>query len=712
MYTKSIGSKLLAKMGYKGGGLGKDGTGMAKPIEVKVRPKNLGLGAGGFDRRSEEELEEERKRACTSTAKTATAKVVKIPDAPPQVQEKVRGGRRECVDELTCPQGWKKDRKQKPKVVYKTAEEIVREATPQKQVIIDMTTAQPRVLTSLDQVHSALLRGSRKLPGASARQLVLRADGRQAIAPEAALKKAVYMPELQYNIRTLVDLLEINLQNLDRKHKNEKEAIERLTREARRLEALAKAESEQRERLRAMNEILSRVRQRIAASQMTPEALAKNFELLQKDYKEEYYVFNLPALALALALPLMRTHLDAWDPASNPSGPVPLLQTWQNVLRPEGDGPKDVQAEIQEPYFRLCYELLLPRLRSFISSRWDPRNADPVIRLFEAFDGVLPPRIQRNLLEYSVLPKLRAAVEAWNPRTDPVPVHSWLHPFLPLLGDQLEPLYIPIRHKLARALQEWHPSDASAYGVLAPWKEVWDSGSMERLLVACIVPKLIGALRQLVINPLQQDPRPFQWVTAWADLLPAHHLAQMFESEFFPKWLVTLHAWLMGRPNFEEVMRWYLGWKSLLPAGLESHPRVEYYLNHALNLMNRAVSGQPLGPILPVPGQSELPPLPEEQPPPPPPPPPPPRPPPPPSEPRPPPPPPVDISLREVVEKIAEEHGLLFMPNPRRHHPGGKQVHSFGKVDVVLDRDVLYALKAGQWVPVSVEELLDMARKM
>ncbi|KAJ0673692.1 putative G-patch domain, R3H domain, R3H domain superfamily protein [Helianthus annuus] len=45
-HTTGFGSRMMAKMGYvDGNGLGKDGTGIAEPIEVIQRPKSLGLGA-------------------------------------------------------------------------------------------------------------------------------------------------------------------------------------------------------------------------------------------------------------------------------------------------------------------------------------------------------------------------------------------------------------------------------------------------------------------------------------------------------------------------------------------------------------------------------------------------------------------------------------------------------------------------------------------
>ena len=68
--------------------------------------------------------------------------------------------------------------------------------------------------------------------------------------------------------------------------------------------------------------------------------------------------------------------------------------------------------------------------------------------------------------------QINRAVQAWEPREEVIPLHTWLHPWLELLGRQLEDLYPTIRFKLATALQAWHPSDSSALTLLSPWHTV------------------------------------------------------------------------------------------------------------------------------------------------------------------------------------------------------------------------------------------------
>lgn len=71
----------------------------------------------------------------------------------------------------------------------------------------------------------------------------------------------------------------------------------------------------------------------------------------------------------------------------------------------------------------------------FYFRNWNARNWSPIVELLDTWAPLLPAWIMSNILEQLVLPRLQAEVEAWNPLTDTLPVHSWLHPWLPLMGN-------------------------------------------------------------------------------------------------------------------------------------------------------------------------------------------------------------------------------------------------------------------------------------
>ena len=93
-----------------------------------------------------------------------------------------------------------------------------------------------------------------------------------------------------------------------------------------------------------------------------------------------------------------------------------------------------------------------------------------------------------ELTDAPVLLQLRRAVEAWEPRLETVPLHAWLHPWLPMLATPLADLYPGIRFKLATALQQWHPSDGSAKELLSPWHQVCVRASDNLKLISVCLP--------------------------------------------------------------------------------------------------------------------------------------------------------------------------------------------------------------------------------
>lgn len=74
-------------------------------------------------------------------------------------------------------------------------------------------------------------------------------------------------------------------------------------------------------------------------------------------------------------------------------------------------------------------------------------------------------------------------------------------------------------------------------------------------------------------------------------MIPVHHFVSLLEGEFFSKWLQVLFSWLANGPDYEEVSRWYLGWKKMIPPEILNHDRIRTQFNIALEAMNKAVTG-------------------------------------------------------------------------------------------------------------------------
>jgi len=366
----------------------------------------------------------------------------------------------------------------------------------------------------------------------------------------------------------------------------------------------------------------------------------------------------------------------------NPLSAKDLFERLKIITYPNEDGI----------YELLMWDIWMPVVRREIMQWPTMKQCDEVINFLESWRKLLPDWLFDNIIEQIVLPLLQKEVEEWNPLTDTVPIHSWLHPWLPLLVDRsLEHLYDPIRHKLSNALTNWHPSDGSAKLILEPWKGVFSAGAMEAFLNINIVPKLVIALQSLIINPHQQCLDVWHWVMSWQEMLSTTVMASMLEKNFFPRWLNVLYNWLSNGSNLDEVSKWYSGWKSMLSSPLLDHPSIKDGLKRALDIMsafssNSNVPVQPFhafyAPIRPqhmtpnasVSAKDTI------------------------SE--------VSINFKQLVERRAEEKGILFIPIANRFHEG-KQVFKLGKQLVHIDRQVLFTLNNNKWTPTSLQALID-----
>nr|GMD75999.1 septin and tuftelin-interacting protein 1 homolog 1-like [Ipomoea batatas] len=641
-HTKGIGMKLLEKMGYKGGGLGKNEQGITAPIEAKLRPKNMGMGFNDYKETKVPALQE------------SEAKSTPLPAQPLESHKREKP--------------WLKQAPKKK--FYITAEELLakkqEQGFDQVQKVFDMRGPQVRVLTNLENLN----------------------------AEEKARENDIPMPELQHNMKLIVDLAELDIQKIDRDLRNERETAVSLQKE--------------KEKLQAQEVHQRKIGEESKEGTLTLDSLVNSFLDLQQRYADDYKLCNLSSIACSYALPLFIRVFQGWDPLQNPTHGLEIVSSWKNLLHDNSFGFSDMAS----PYSQLFMEVVFPAVRIAGTNTWQARDPEPMLRFLDSWEKLLPPVVLHTILDNIVLPKLSAAVDSWDPRRETIPIHSWIHPWLPLLGQKLETCYHTIRCRLESVLHAWHPSDMSAYYILSPWKTVFDPSSWEKLMVRFIVPKLLAVMHEFQVNPANQNLDQFYWVRTWASAIPIHHMLPLMDI-FFNKWQEVLYHWLCSNPNFEEVTKWYLGWKELLPPELLANDHIRYRLNVGLDMMNQATEGmevvQPglrenisylralekrqfetqkkaaaqaqqhastnLSGGLQGEGKESG----------------------------------SELSLKEVIEFHAQQNGLLFKPKPGRIHDG-HQIYGFGSISIIIDslNQKVMAQTEDKWSFVSLEQLLEL----
>ncbi|KAI8825833.1 GC-rich sequence DNA-binding factor-like protein-domain-containing protein [Fimicolochytrium jonesii] len=716
--TSGIAAKMMAKMGYKRGeGLGKYGEGIAAPIDVKLRPTRAGLGL--VDERTDAIKKEQREKALQEDDSDEA-------DRTPAPKKEVRTGQ------------WKQNAR-KPKVAYKSAQELIadQEAVPitttgatQATKILDMTGREVRELANVSEVASS----------------------------SAAFDvTAARLPELRHNVRLLADMAQQDLLQIGRQLRIEQTKRKQLENQQEKIALHVEAERKQTVQLKAVMEIANEcqtyskqftVNFETANLESLVAAFSGPFQKLQTTYFEEYKTYRLDELVVASLTPIVKRLLADWQPLSDPRYGSDAFREWKRLLilpSPShyvngGRGEPDIGSGWMSPYESMMYNLWLPKVRQAINNEWDPKHPDAAIALVEAWhlpptrnnapvdldadndpSVLIPSWLYHNILEQLILPKLVRAIDQWNPAQDPLPVYTWIHPWLPHLADHMEGIFTTIRHKFNVSWRDrkWTPADPSAFETLLPWREIFRPSDMESLVMKAILPKLVETLQKdFSVNPANQDLTPLQNVLTWRPFVPNHLFVHLLETEFFPKWHSVLWTWLCSPGvSGEEITMWYRSWKTqVFPPDLVKETGIAIQFKAGLDMMNRSIEmGGARGPMpampppiaflsetaaaggrvsggaggrsrMGAPGMSAM------------------------------------DSFKDYVERVASEHDLLFAPINRVHPttgkalfrlaPASKAIAGTGGIIGYMDEGVLFIEdENGGWKPIGVEEAMSLAAK-
>jgi len=278
--------------------------------------------------------------------------------------------------------------------------------------------------------------------------------------------------------------------------------------------------------------------------------------------------------------------------------------------------------------------------------------------------------------------------------------------WLPILKKSLECLWAPLRFRLSKALDRWDTCDRWALDALSPWHLVLDPTNWEPL-IAKVLARLERRISEMPVRPDGQDVAPIKDLINWMVVVPADGIARVLHAAFFPHWHAALQEWLrVPTCDYEEVLRWYQGWKQLFPEQLLGEGIIQRHFAHGLVTVRHFMAGSSADIDLEPPPQIQKQPLPQhtgslpasmnsastaaaattiEN---------------------------VTLSLSDYLAEVAGEHSLVFRPKKALHL--GKQVYQFGGVSICLDRNAVYlAPNSGQdtdWQLVSLEHLMAVAK--
>lgn len=747
-HTKGIGMKLLAKMGYKGsGGLGAKSKkktapgsertgGISRPVEVVVRPNNLGLGFGNF--REATKLKANQQIEAEIRGEELPKKRDQNETLEPLGGEKRQSSALPSTDELMKHQSWKRGANQVPRKRQR------RTVVPYKDILEKQTNA-----AIID------MRGPSDATNDT---------GEPPLAQELLHNVSMLLNTHENKLRSTSHFLETSQQklqslesDLDSMKRRKSEGQERILTLKKVLLVVDKIESISKEPDGGGNEVTTKVHSLV-------EELRKSL----KDADRIALQFD-GVLVPTLFGPFIKSHVNEWEPlCDGTEKAASIVESLMNL-----GSSMDDAAVIQERRRSILCRDILPRVKTtYESTKWNPvRDSEAGVHLYESLlktvmnyaavsnetlddTNVFPHNphnvdlrelVSRELIAETVFPKLMCVLGQWKPELKGEQINdgleSWLLPWMPHLDHLtvVSQLSSDLKRKIRSALSclnsgvvENRAFLRSAMSTLGPWKTTLKKEIIHELTSKYIIPRFIKAFSRSTFESNTVEPAWFEVDTLIAmynmSLMPHLEFLSLVEGELLSTWRQELHRRLslQTETNLRQPAKLYATLRDRLlgavgasaTAQLRSDTFVCRIFYTGLKMIQLAAKGKvdALAALAPRTtnyravlarrvkdsrGKNE-----EE----------------------------LErlqaknamefrkrvisrqfgdmATFREVVEDFAREHEVSFRPRTggKGTTEDGKRVFLFGDIPIYLDIDVIFSLQNAKWSPVSIEELLISAR--
>mmetsp|Transcript_18668 Transcript_18668/g.39255 ORF Transcript_18668/g.39255 Transcript_18668/m.39255 type:complete len:745 (-) Transcript_18668:1189-3423(-) len=518
-HTQGIGSRLLSKMGFSGGGLGANEQGMTISVEVKVRPERAGLGT-----LSNEIVEERREMEVKIKDTNRDQKRSPAPEARWRKKKQRAGGDGSRLQ--TESDGWSVDRK--------------------PDVVIDLRGASPVVIEDL----------------AAAVRL-----------PSGTRAKSWTMPELLHNMHLLYDRSQTEEEELSRKTAEAATTVEVLRGRISEIKSSkARIELEKKQWL-SLRETLGKLKSAhtigdvldasdamapfvkdntggveeqvsgalaSAAGSILVSQINSISDLLDLELAKQVGLLRdiLPAISFSRLLaksllPKLRAFLARWNPFL-PDEIVSVIELWSPFL------PGGVVEVI-------AHDLVIPRLLLAIDG-WKPRIHPPIHAWLLVWLRLFGRKALRESLDRAKGCLGRAFV-AWHPSDEQS--FDLLQPWVRAIGaEELDPFF---RRYIMPPLRDMYKRSAENETELATvlrwttrWLPLMKESSAGDFLLDSFFPVWIAQLVEMLRSESLSKDRILSWYLLWRAIWPPEILQHLRIMAGISAGLDAINIWLDG----------------------------------------------------------------------------------------------------------------------------------------------------------------------